>query len=184
MRIQAFENSYFSSVTYLIDDCTLIDPGDYRSDFKRVNTVLLTHVHFDHIYGLNELLSHKKDILVFTNLEGREMLLNAKLNLSWYHESPFVFSNANNVCIVKDNDEILLSNGLAVKAVFTPGHNHSCVTWMTDDMLFTGDSYIPGIKTITNLPGGNRKQAEESLRLIHQLAIGRSVYPGHKVNLK
>lgn len=183
MQVQAFENSCFSSVSYLIDDCTLIDPGDYRADFKKVNTVLLTHAHFDHIYGLNELLAHYRDIVVFTNLEGREMLLNAKRNLSWYHESPFVFSKVNNVCIVKDRDEILLSSGLTIKAVFTPGHNLSCVTWVTEDMMFTGDAYIPGIKTITNLPGGNRKQAEESLRLIHQLAIYRKIYPGHKVNL-
>ncbi len=34
----------------------LVDPGDVWEGFKNVSAVLLTHAHFDHIYGLNELL--------------------------------------------------------------------------------------------------------------------------------
>ena len=110
------------------------------------------------------------------------MLLNARKNLSFYHESPFEISDPSRIVIVNDGDEVHLAEGFTAKAIFTPGHNPSCITWQIEDALFTGDSYIPGIKTVTNLPGCNKLQAEESIALIKQLAIGRTIYPGHKVN--
>lgn len=64
-----------------------------------------------------------------------------------------------------------------VSIIPTPGHNPSCLTFMIDQMIFSGDSYIPGVKTVTNLPGGNRAQAEESIRKI--LSFGGTIYPGH-----
>ncbi len=68
---------------------------------------------------------------------------------------------------------------MKVHAVFTPGHSPCCVTWVLDDMMFTGDSYIPGVKTVTNLPHCDKKQAACSEILIKKLAEHRTVYPGH-----
>ncbi len=42
----------------------LIDPGDIWADFENTKTVLLTHAHFDHIYGLNGLLKYSPDVSV------------------------------------------------------------------------------------------------------------------------
>jgi len=50
---------------------------------------------------------------------------------------------------------------------------------MTDDVLFTGDSYIPGVKTVTNFPLSDKALAQESESLIRQLQQGRSLYSGH-----
>ncbi len=159
----------------------LIDPGDIWADFENTKTVLLTHAHFDHIYGLNGLLKYSPDVSVYTNEIGREMLLEARKNLSFYQEIPFVFKHPESIVIVKDGDVINISDGNMAKAVFTPGHNPSCITWIINDMVFSGDSLIPGIKTVTNLPGSNRSQAVKSEEVIRQLAIGRTIYPGHKV---
>jgi len=157
-----------------------VDPGDVWEGFEGVETVLLTHAHFDHIYGLNELVKLSPMVKVYTNEAGREMLQNAKKNMSFYHETPFVFSHPELIAVVNDGDEIKLDNGLVAKAVFTPGHNPSCITWVVGDMVFSGDSLIPGVKTVTNLPGGDRRQAVESELLIRQLAVARTIYPGHK----
>jgi len=159
----------------------LIDSGDVWEGFYNVSTVLLTHAHFDHIYGLNKLMKVSPKALVHTNDVGREMLLNARKNLSFYHESPFVFEYPEQIVVVNDGDEVEFGNGFMAKAVYTPGHNPSCITWVVGDMVFSGDSLIPGIKTVTNLPGGNRQQAKESEVLIRQLAIGRTICPGHSV---
>lgn len=175
-------NATLNSVTYLINKVCLLDIGDYYEDYGDCYYILLTHCHFDHIYGLNRVIELNPDVKIFTNDFGREMLLNARKNLSFYHESPFVISDPSRIVTVEDGDEVTLGEELKAKAIFTPGHNPSCITWLIGDCLFTGDSYIPGIKTVTNLPAGNKKHAEESIKLIKQIANNRTIYPGHKIN--
>lgn len=159
-----------------------IDTGDANICMTKIYWVLLTHAHFDHIYGLNKVVQLNPQVRIYTNESGREMLLNARKNLSFYHESPFVVSDPSRIVTVEDGEDVCIGDGLTAKAIFTPGHNPSCITWLIEDCLFTGDSYIPGLKTVTNLPGGNKKQAEESIALIKRLSVGRTIYPGHKVD--
>lgn len=180
MRVISHRNSLLNSITYFISS-VLVDPGDLWDGFGNVSAVLLTHAHFDHIYGLNELMEVSPQAKVFTNEIGLSMLLDARRNMSYYHETPFVFGYPDNTVVVEDGDEIPLAGGLVAKAVFTPGHNPSCVTWLVGDYIFTGDSLIPGIKTVTNLPGGDRRLAAESEKMISRLAEGRILCPGHAV---
>lgn len=182
--IRSNVNEIFHSVTYTLHtvNCVvIIDPGNNIDMFEYVDFVFLSHAHFDHIYGLNKIITHNKYVKIYTNESGREMLLNARKNLSFYHETPFVISDPSCIVVVDDGDEVDLGEGITAKAIFTPGHNPSCITWLIGDALFTGDSYIPGLKTVTNLPGGNKQQAEESIALIKKLAVGRTIYPGHKI---
>lgn len=173
-------NNLYNSKSYRINDI-LIDPGDMWEGFEGVNAVLLTHAHFDHIYGLNDLFARNPKAMVYTNEYGRMMLLDAKKNMSLYHETPFVFDYPEKIVVVNDGDEIDFGDEIKAKAVFTTGHNPSCITWVINDMVFTGDSFIPGIKTVTNLPGGNKNASLESEKLIMKLAEGRKIYPGHTI---
>lgn len=191
MEIAKRTNSLFNSVCYRIaggEGCgarghLLVDPGDEWEGFQGVRAVLLTHAHFDHIYGLNRVLELNPQALVYTNDAGREMLADARKNMSYYHETPFVFDHPESVRLVGDGDRLNLGDGggTMVEARFTPGHNPSCITWVTDDCVFSGDSLIPGIKTVTNLPKCNKAQAAESEALIKALMQGRHIYPGHQV---
>lgn len=173
-------NSLYDSLCYSFSNL-IIDPGDDWSAFKQVSYVLLTHAHLDHIYGLNDLFKRSPCAKVLTNDIGRQMLLDAKKNLSFYHETPFVFKHADNIIIINDRDEIEVAPGLVAKAIYTPGHNPSCISWIIGNAIFTGDSYIPGLKTVTNLPGGNREDAKKSEILIKKFSEGRNIYPGHKI---
>lgn len=175
----AHKNSLLNSMTYRVGNC-VVDPGD-TIDYIGVTHVLLTHAHFDHIYGLNELLRHSPNAKVFTNTIGEKMLLDARKNMSFYHETPYVFDFPEAINIIEDGDEIIIDGDLVAKGVFTPGHNPSCVTWIVGDAVFSGDAYIPGVKTVTNLPGGNKSQVENSLQIIKNLLQGRKLYPGHDV---
>lgn len=179
MEIKTHINSLFNSVTYHLESI-VIDPGDIE-DIKDISAVLLTHGHFDHIYGLNNLLEINPNAVVFTNEEGAKMLTNDRLNISKYYNTPFIFNYPSRIRLINDQEEIILTSSLVAKAIFTPGHNPSCITWIIENALFTGDAYIPNLKTVINLPRGNKKQAEDSIRLIEELAIGRIIYPGHKV---
>lgn len=187
MNVLTVINSFFSSCTYLLEtreQNLLVDCGDvdkFTDIANFISGVLLTHAHYDHIYGLNNLLKLSPDIKVYTNSHGCDMLADSKKNLSAYHETPFTFNYRDNIVTVDDGDEIVFSKSLTARAIFTPGHNPSCITWMVGNKLFTGDSLIPGIKVVTNLPGGNISQATDSERKIRQiLALGNlEICPGH-----
>lgn len=190
LELNRIINSLFTSCTYILDvgaNCVwLVDCGDLEPLLpllygKQLKGVLLTHAHFDHIYGLNELLRLYPDTLVFTNEIGKDALLDAKKNMSFYHETPFVFQHPEQIRIANDDDVIELSEKLKAQVVATPGHHPSCLTYVIDDAIFTGDSYIPGVKVVTNLPKGNKKQAQESLAKISELSRGCTIYPGHLV---
>ena len=136
---------------------------------------------FDHIYGLNKLLSINPNVKVYTNEAGSKMLLNARKNLSFYHDKPFTFEFPEKIVTVNDGDEIVLPDEVTTKAIFTAGHNPSCIIWIIGDAIFTGDSYIPGVKTVTNLPKCDKMLAKQSEELILKLAEGKTIYPGHKI---
>lgn len=181
LEITKYCNKIYNSVSYRIGTNVICDPGNEWEGFQDVATVLLTHAHFDHIYGLNRVVELNPHVRIYTNESGREMLLNSKKNLSFYHESPFVISESAHIITVDDGTTLELGEGMTAKAIFTPGHNPSCITWIIEDCLFTGDAYIPDIKTVTNLPGGNKTQSKHSIKIIKELAIGRTIYPGHIV---
>jgi glyoxylase-like metal-dependent hydrolase (beta-lactamase superfamily II) len=188
LKIDYIVNSFFDSMTWLLSDegsswVWLVDCGDVRPVIERIGDrsiagVLLTHAHFDHIYGLPELLKVYPDCKIFTNDIGRETLGNAKLNMSLYHETPLTVESQQ-ITICGEGDDIELFGNISAKVYETPGHHPSCLTFMLEDDLFTGDAYIPGIKVVTNLPKGEKRQAQESWERIKKLAKGKKIRPGH-----
>ena len=110
---------------------------------------------------------------------GLDTLLNDKLNFSRYYGEPIIFNEPDRVKLVEDREWVELFDGIRAQAVFTPGHSPCCVTWMIDDALFTGDSFIPGVKTVINIPHSNKDLAAESEALIRELAEHRTIYSGH-----
>ena len=78
MKIKRIINSIFTSNTYIVDDSidavSLIDIGDIKpikdylnKEKKYVRFVFLTHTHYDHIYGIRELMKHYPDCIVYTS---------------------------------------------------------------------------------------------------------------------
>lgn len=185
-------NSVFNSITYILPtgngkDCWLVDCGDIEKVIEqgwKVKGVLLTHSHSDHIYGLNRLMEVFTDALIYTNEAGVEGLQNPKWNFSKYHEDMenFVLSKLDNIKVVNHEGPILLDDGLLVNIIFTPGHEPSCISYLYNNYLFTGDSYIPGIKVVTTFPRSNKQAAKESLERLQKLeCLGLKIMPGHWV---
>lgn len=193
LKVTYIVNSVFSSRTYILSldghkDFWLVDCGSTPlimerltamsgGDF-RVNGVLLTHAHYDHIYGLPSLKELFPDVNVYTNEAGREALADERRNMSKYHGDPIVFKG-DNVVVCDEGTEIELFDGIFAKIYETPGHNPSCLTFDVKDYLFTGDAWIPGVKVVTTLPGGDKVLAKESEERIKKLAYGNTVMPGH-----
>lgn len=185
MIITRHINSIFNSNTYILEDkscdyCWLIDIGDAEPflDKDNIKGIFLTHTHFDHIYGINKIIEKFPDCTIYTSKSGSESLYSDKLNLSKYHESPLIFKG-DNVRILNENDKIELFPNIFLEVKETPGHCPSCLTYYTDNYIFTGDSYIPNIKVVTNLPKGNKVQAQESVENIKKNIGSRTICPGH-----
>ena len=186
MTIHQIVNSIFNSCSYVLTQdkqSWLVDCGDVDQILPLVDGklqgVLLTHAHFDHIYGLNNLESLFPGVPVYTVMAGLNGLMSDKLNFSRYYGEPFIFDSPDNVKLVNDGDSISLFEDVEIKAVATPGHSPWCVTWLTSNAIFTGDSYIPGVKTVANLPHSDKDLALKNEALIRQMVENRSIYPGH-----
>lgn len=189
LKVDHIVNTIFNSITWVLSDSDsdhvwLVDCGDVAPVLELIGEreivgVLLTHANFDHIYGLPELLKLYPNCKIYTNENGRETLANAKKNMSFYHETPVTVDESYST-ICNDGDSITLFQNTIANVYSTPGHHPSCLTFMVGDYLFTGDAYIPAVKVVTNLPKGNKKQANESLRKIFNLMKDKIVCCGHE----
>lgn len=186
-------NNVFTSKTYILykeDECRvwLVDIGDVEPvvaflEEKNLTVagVFLTHAHFDHIYGLPELVKHYPQCEVFVTDYAKKGLASDKLNMSRYHETPVTYEG-DNVVVVHEGESMSLFDGEPEMQFFeTPGHNPGCLTMVLDDKIFTGDAYIPGVGANTQLPHANKELAQQSMEIILKLAEGKTIYSGHKV---
>ena len=194
LKINYVVNTIYNSITYILPidkekGCYLVDCGDIEKIIDqgwKVHGVLLTHSHFDHIYGLNKLIETYPKAFVYTNQAGKEGVVNDKWNFSRYHTEVenFIFSNMENVRVLEEGVQTL-KGGLNVNVLFTPGHDPSCISYIVGNNLFTGDAYIPGLKTVTTFPRSNKEQSSDSLARLQKLEkeFGYSVCAGHLNNL-
>ena len=183
-------NKFLNSITYIIpindgEKCYLVDCGDIEKVIEQgwsVKGVFLTHCHFDHIYGINKLVESYPEVKIYTNEVGIIGLTNPRVNFSKYHDEveDFSFSYPKNISLIEKEGMLIIENDIIVNALFTPGHDTSCISYIIGNYLFTGDAYIPGIKTVTTFPRSNKKQAAESLLRLQQYEkIGYMICPGH-----
>ena len=196
MKVSHIVNSVYASRTYILtqEGCSLVwlvDCGDvpplmdYLSsmggDLSIIKGVLLTHVHYDHIYGLSMLKKSFPSLQVFTNEYGKKALADIRMNYSKYHNDPIVYESEN-VITCDEGSVIELFDGVQAKVYRTLGHSPSCLTYEVGDYLFTGDAYIPGVKVVTTLKGGDKAKAAQSVERILRLAEGKEICAGHGVD--
>ncbi len=189
VHVDRIENSIFSSNTFVITsdeskDVWLVDCGDVDKvvrmlpEGSKVAGVFFTHTHFDHIYGINDLVNVFPDCLIYTSEYGAEAIRSSKMNLSRYHESPVEYKG-DNLRVLKEGDVVPIYDNLKMHVIETPGHCPSCLSYMTDQWLFSGDSYIPGLNVVTNLPKADKELAQLSANKIKDLSRNRILFSGH-----
>ena len=189
-----FVNTWFTSNTYILshsqyENIWIVDPGDVqpiinwidRNGKKTVSGILLTHAHFDHIYGVNDILNLYPQCIVYTaNEYGKELLGDAKKNSSRYSElGPITIKELAQVSFFKS--EMTLWKDVLMKVYITPGHSDDSVCLQIDNMLFTGDTLIKDVRTVTKLKGGSVEKLKETIRLLSSLkGKGLTIHAGHE----
>lgn len=164
------ENCYF-----YIDDVSnagfIIDPGAQaglildvvRHNGWKIEKILLTHGHFDHI-GAAELLREKLVAPIYIYPSDARYLTDTYLNLSANAPEPIRVSHYEELY---DGEVIRLkeNSGFTLKVIHTPGHTPGSVTYYsaTDHVAFVGDTLYDHGPGLTQFPGGNRRELEESI---------------------
>jgi hydroxyacylglutathione hydrolase len=194
LKVIRFVNSIFTSNSYIlyfegVSGVWVVDPGDsfpiihwLENKNKNLIGILITHSHFDHIYGVNDLYDLFPEVKIYSSFYGKEGMLSAKLNSSYYTEHPFVVKSCN-INVVAENDRILISENDYANVIYTPGHNRDCLSFQIEKNLFTGDALIPGIKVYTKSKHGNKTLAEKSIqRIFNEFNDDIMLWPGHGDN--
>ena len=162
-----------------------VDAGDASAllDYVGLNDqlvgVFITHAHYDHIMGLNELAAAFPNCLFYASDYAIAGIRSAKMNLSFYHEMPYEYHG--HQCFTMPAQGVVLPNGLGVVyGLPTPGHNQGALTFRFHQHFFTGDSFIPGIPVVTKLKSGNRQQNIETLLALRSsFQNDAQIHPGH-----
>ncbi|MCX6271434.1 MAG: MBL fold metallo-hydrolase [Bacteroidetes bacterium] len=180
-----------SFVVYSKDQgsCVVIDPGteDCRDliNFLDKNSlkpefILLTHEHFDHVWGVNKLKDSYNPSIVCSGNCAVKIRDNKKNMSLFYDQIGFTVCPAD--IIIEDLTENLVWKGIPVEWLITPGHTDASVCYLIDNHLFTGDTLILDTPTVTKLPTGNKEKLKESLELLETTFRNRKiiVHSGHK----
>ena len=138
--------------------------------------ILLTHGHFDHIVSLDN-LRDKINAPAYIHTEDAVMLTDGKKNA--FYEL-FGRERAYRAADKLLNDGDVISLGDEKLTVFhTPGHTHGSVCFISDGVVFTGDTLFADTYGRCDLWNGDEAKMRESLHKLGMLDRALTIYPGH-----
>ncbi|WP_061859512.1 MBL fold metallo-hydrolase [Priestia megaterium] len=151
-------------------ECLVFDPGAQGKqlvEFLEKQTykplaILLTHAHFDHIGGVDEVMNHYP-IPLYVHKNEKEWLHNSDLNGSKFFDlGEITAPDATDIISVEGN---LTIGSFQFEVYETPGHSPGSVSYYfkLGNFVVSGDALFAGGIGRTDLPGGNQAQLLESI---------------------
>ena len=165
-----------STYTYIISsgrgrEALIIDPviehtQEYLNLLKELDLKLVkvidTHIHADHISGLNELAKQTSCSKIMGERSASEVI----------------------DIRVKDGEKIKIES-IELTSIYTPGHTDCSYSFLMKDRVFTGDTLLINGTGRTDFQNGSSHDAYDSLfKKILKLPEKTLVYPAHDYNGK
>lgn len=190
MKIHTLNLGELRSNCYVVETapgrCIIVDLGgdaDYLMNFLKLNKlkltkILLTHGHFDHIGGVEE-VRRLTGAEVFIHLNDSEMLTSEKFSLaSGMSYNPFIPVT---LWTAVEEDAIIQDGDLSFKVIHTPGHSGGSVCYICEDVIFSGDTLFNRSIGRTDFLGSNPIDMKKSLKKLSLLEGDYKVLPGHNM---
>lgn len=173
----------------------VVDPGGdaqeiysiFQKQKAKIEAILLTHAHFDHIGGVAELCR-----IASKGEDGKENPQNAptvflhkdELEKIGSYKNMGFSMNANPEKFVPDillkGGENLKIAGLDVKVIHTPGHANGSVCYVVSNKIFVGDTLFFMSYGRTDFYDGNAKDLKNSIvNKLFALKGNYTILPGH-----
>ena len=172
---------------YLVDEATgkaaVSDPGErsvaleaqIEKDGGKLEYVLLTHGHYDHICYAKQ-LADKYGAKVVTGKNNDRFLSDVYLNGTKRHGLPFVPFSAD--IVLEDGEKFLLGE-TEITYLYTPGHTSGCGIFLFDEIMIAGDLIFRDSYGRTDLPSGDDYEMARSLKRVKELDGDYTIIPGH-----
>lgn len=153
--------------------CVVIDPGDAPEIILqateeagvKIDSVLLTHGHFDHVGAVRDLAA-TYGCRVYLRAEEATMPPQMTAGALYFtDEYP-----------VQGQLEVA---DLQVRVMHTPGHTPGSVCLLMEDAMFSGDTLFAGSMGRCDFPGSNIFDMRKSLRSLCALEKNYRIFPGH-----
>ncbi|MCF0120586.1 MAG: MBL fold metallo-hydrolase [Oscillospiraceae bacterium] len=183
MLIKNLVVGHLATNCYIVTDeqtmkCVIIDPGaesnmilEYiEANKMTVEAILITHGHFDHIFGAPNL---QEELNVPLYINERDA----------YSDGPrdhyrLEVQSCKDVRYYGEGDTITVGS-LTFTVIETPGHSRGSVTLKIENVLFTGDTLFRDSVGRTDLDGGDMRVLLRSLIKLYDIEGEYEVYPGH-----
>lgn len=197
MKIKTFEFNPLAVNTYVLSDetgeCVVIDAACFYADEKAmllsyildhdfvVKHLLNTHLHFDHLFGVNALASqfgltmecHPADLFLLDDIPAQLQMFGLPNVNTDYRPDTGKY--------LHEEDQITFGNQ-TLGVIHVPGHSPGSVSFYhkAEGALFSGDALFRSGIGRTDLAGGNYDELVTGIQTkLFTLPDETNVYPGH-----
>lgn len=181
--------------TYIVvngDSGFVVDPGGdadeifaiFKKQKAKIDAILLTHAHFDHIGGVAQLVKIASESEGKTQSTPMVFLHRDEVEKIGSYKNMGFSMNANPEKFVPDvllnGGETLDISGLKVKVIHTPGHSKGGVCYVVGNKIFVGDTLFFTSYGRTDFYDGNAKDLKNSIvNKLFNLKGNYTLLPGH-----
>jgi len=177
LYFKQFSVGYMQNFAYLIGDkktkeCVMVDPAwdvdailkEAKADGMKVVAGILTHTHFDHCNGVEQLVE-KTGVKIYVH----------------ENEAKYIKEIKNHLVETKEGSTLKIGS-VEMTFLHTPGHTEGSQCILVEGKLVSGDTLFAGACGRCDLPGGDERKMQASLKRLAALDPELEVYPGHAYN--
>lgn len=195
IKIKQFINIPVPSNTFLVskedtDSCIIIDPGSkdesellsfLLENGLNVDYIILTHEHFDHCWGVNQLLEKTEARVICTKSCAEKVCEPTNYFNKFYFDSDETYAVNRVDAAIEDLGYEIDWQREKISFIETKGHSPYGMCISIKDKLFTGDTLLLNTKPVQlKRNGASNSHLKDSLmRIYSSFSADTMVYPGH-----